>query len=143
MTERAINARANELSQAIEQACRTRDPSALMRLMTRDAVWRDNDNVHVGRDEIWTALSDKWTNALHCTLQQDIVSSDETFIAMRFESEWQHSSHGRWYRTTGQTQITLDDQKLIATIESRHADTPISVNERHLTIPMTTTTNSA
>lgn len=134
---------AAELSRSIEQACRTRDPSVLIRLMTKDTVWRDNDAVHVGRDEIWTALGEKWVHALHCSLRQDVESRDLQCILIRFESEWQHSIRGRWYRTSGTTRLSLDDEGRIKTVETRHTDTPISVSTRRLTISTAATTKPA
>ena len=139
----AIATVATDLARSIEKGCQTRNPSALIRLMTRDAVWRDNDAVHVGRNEIWSALNDKWENALHCTLQQAIESGDAQGAVIRFEAEWQHSQTGRWYRTSGTIRLSLDDQRRIATVESRRTHVPISVSRRRLTIPVAATTESA
>ncbi len=134
---------ATDLSRAIEQACQTRDPSALIRLMASDAVWRNNDAVHVGREEIWSALSANWANTLHYTLQQDIESCDARYVLIRFESEWQHSIRGGWYRTSGELRLSLDGRSRISTIESRHTSAPISVSSRRMTIATTVTSESS
>ena len=125
---------ATELSSAIERACRRRDPSEVIRLMTKDAVWRDNDDVHVGRDEIWNALSEAWVHALHCATRQEIESCDSRGLVIRHESEWQHAIRGRWYRSSGEMRLSLDDHGRITTVESRRAHVPISVSERRLPI---------
>lgn len=129
---------AADLSRSLERACRTRDPSELIRWVTKDAVWRDNDAVHVGRDEIWSALSHRWANSLHCSLRQDVESRDGQCVVIRFESEWQHSIRGRWYRTSGEARVSFDEQRRITTVESRDADTPISVSQRRLPIATVT-----
>ncbi|MDJ0751793.1 MAG: DUF1348 family protein [Woeseiaceae bacterium] len=137
MKNRSSNAApAPDLIRIIERACVERDPSVLIRHMTADTVWRDNDAVFVGRDEIWIALTEKWARALHCALQQDVESIDERAICIRFESEWQHAVHGRWYRTNGQFRISLDDEQRITTVETRHTDMPISVSSRRQRISM-------
>ena len=127
------------LSRSFVLACKTRNPSKLIRLMSKDAVWRDNDAVHVGRDEIWGALNDKWASSLHCTLQQSIESIDTETVVIQFESEWQHSVCGRWFRTTGRIRASVGVHGAITTIESRITDTPISVGDRRLSIAMRTT----
>ena len=125
---------ADDLSRAIEQACQTRDPSALIRLTTSDAVWRDNDAVHVGREEIWSALTANWGNSLHCALKQDVDSCDARNVVIRFQSEWQHSIRGGWYCTSGELRLSLDDRSHISTIESRHSTSPISASGRRMAI---------
>lgn len=129
----------------LQQACQLRDPSALIRLMIKDAVWRDNDAVHVGREEIWSALSNKWASALHCTLNREVVSCDEMSVVIRFDSEWQHSVRGRWYRTSGRVRASFNDHGHVTKVESQLTVKPISVSDRRLAIPVgaTRSQNSA
>ncbi|MDJ0655720.1 MAG: DUF1348 family protein [Xanthomonadales bacterium] len=144
MSNRSISAaKAAEIGRSIEQALSSHSPSQAIRLVTKEAVWRDKDAVHVGRDEIWSALTQKWSNSLHCTLRQEIESFDARRIVIQFESEWQHSICGRWYRSSGEMRVSVDDHWSLSTIESRQTDTPISASERRLAISMAATSDSA
>ena len=140
MNHRSINSTAAAtLSRSFERACKTREPSELIRLLSKDAVWRDNDVVHVGRDEIWSALGNRWANTLHCTLQPNTEFCDAHNMVIRFESEWQNSVCGRWYRTSGKIRAWLDDNGYITKVESQLADIPISVADRRLLIAVAPT----
>ena len=127
------------LSDAIERASQTRDPSEIIRLLAANAVWRSNDTVHVGRGEIWSALSEHWANSLHCTTQQVIESCDSGIDVIQIQSEWQHSINGGWYRTTAELRVRLNEGAKISTIESRHSYSPISLDHRRMSIATTST----
>ncbi len=135
MSDRAIDRpEAMRLCRTIERAWNTRKPSAVIRLLRSDAVWRDNGHVCVGRDEIWTRLRDKWEHALHYRVRQTLRSYGACCIGVSFESEWQDSVHGNWHRTSGQCEINFDGERRITTLESAEVDTAISTTERRLRI---------
>ncbi|MDJ0748197.1 MAG: DUF1348 family protein [Woeseiaceae bacterium] len=131
-----------DFARSIEKACISRNPSEIVRHLARQAVWRDDDTVYVGRDEIWKALNAKWALSLLCTTAHRIELSDSENIKLVLDAEWQHSRSGRWYCTRAVVQVTLDDQSHVATVESRNTIAPISASERRLTIPMATSFES-
>ena len=125
-------AEANRLNEAINIAWNSRDPSNVIRLIEPNAVWRDNDSVFLGRSEIWAALRSRWDHTLHFQLRQHLTSYEGNGIAVRFESEWQDSLHGQWYRTSGGAEFTFGADRLITKIESRTEQQPITAEERQL-----------
>ena len=126
---------ANELAYSIKQASTTKNPTDLVRHLAKQAVWRDNNNVYVGRDEIWSALSHSWASSLICTTDSQIEADESQFIHLTLNSEWQHAKCGRWFRTEFDVRITLDAQSVVSAIESTSTTQKISAADRQLAIP--------
>lgn len=132
---------ATQLAVSIETACGAKDPTEVARHLAKDAVWRDDRAVYVGRDEIWNALNAKWALSLICTTHLEIEASDSQSACFRLNSEWQHANCGRWFRTETSMRVTLDDQSHVSAVESTNATETISAADRRLTIPMAATSD--
>ena len=128
---------ASRLNQAISTAWNSKDPSNVIRIIEANAVWRDNDSVFLGRSEIWAALRSRWEHTLHFQMKQQLESYESNRIRARFESEWQNSLHGQWYRRKGHAEYTFDAGGLITKIESRTERQPITAEERRLRLDTT------
>lgn len=143
MRETAENPRlATELARSIERACVAKDPTELVRHLAKQAVWRDDGVVYVGRGEIWNGLNEKWALSLICTTKLQIEDVDSQSVRFRLNSEWQHASCGRWFRTETSVRVTVDDRSRVSTVESTNATETISAADRRLAIPMPTTSES-
>ncbi len=127
---------ANELAHSIKQAGTTKNPTDLVRHLAKQAVWRDDDHVYVGRDEIWSALNCSWAKSLICTTDSLVVACESQFVRLKLNSEWQHAKCGRWFRTEFDVRITLDEQSAVCAIESSSTTKNISAAERQLAIPL-------
>jgi len=129
------------LNQVITNAWSSKDPSNVIRIIEPNAVWRENDNVFLGRNEIWAALRLRWEHTLHFQMRQDLTSYNDHCIAVRFESEWQDSLRGQWYRESGRVEFTFDTDQLITKIESRIEEHRITVEARRLRLDTTARNN--
>jgi len=129
---------ANLLNEAIRMAWNSKDPSNVIRLIEANAVWRNNDSVFLGRSEIWQALRSQWQHTLHFQTKQELTSYAGNRITSHFESEWQDSLHGQWYRRSGYAEFTFDDDRLITTIESQTEQQRITAERRRLRLGTTT-----
>jgi len=129
---------ASLLNEAISTAWNSRDPSNVIRIIEPNAVWRDNNHIFLGRNEIWSALRAQWEHTLHFQAKQELTSHEHNRITARFESEWQNSLHGQWYRRSGYIEFAFDDSRLITKIESQTNQQPITADERCLRLDMTT-----
>lgn len=129
---------ANELALSIKQAITTKTPTALVRHLAKQAVWRDDNNVYVGRDEIWSALNNSWANSLICTTDLQVGACDAQLVHLKLNSEWQHAKCGRWFRTEIDVRITLDEHSLISAVESTGNTEKISAADRQLAISLAT-----
>ncbi len=136
-------AEAGLLNSKISTAWTSKDPSNVIRIIDPNAVWRDNDSVFLGRSEIWAALRAQWEHTLHFQTKQELASYESHRIAARFQSEWQDSQHGQWYRRSGYAEFTFDDERLITTIESRTEKRRITAEERRLKLDTAARQSSA
>lgn len=128
---------ASELALSIRRASTTKDPTELVRHLAKQVVWRDDSKVHVGRDEIWGALNEKWANSPICLTDLQIEACNPQLILLKLNSEWQHARCGRWFRTQIDMRITLDEQSLVSAVESTSDTEEISAADRELAISLT------
>ena len=143
MREAADNSTiAAELALSIKRACTTKNPTELVRHLAKQAVWRDDSNVHVGRDEIWRALNEKWAHSLICTTDLRIEERDSHLVRLKLNSEWQYAKCGRWFRTESDVRVTLDEQSHVSAVESTSDTKKISAADRELAIPLATPSES-
>ena len=136
-TSTLIKTEADCLNQAISAAWNSKDSSAVLPLLSPNAEWIDNETHHRGRSEIWAALQSQWVHTLHFQVQQHLTSVDGHRITTRYESEWQDSLHGQWYRRSGQAAFLFDADRRITKIESHLEQEPISADARRLRLGVT------
>lgn len=127
---------ADRLTRAISAAWSSRDSSAVLPLLSPSAKWIENEVLHRDRNEICSALQSQWENTLHYQVRQQLISSEGCRITTRYESEWQDSLHGQWYRKSGQAAFLFDAGRLITKIESHLEQEPISADARQLRLGM-------
>lgn len=126
---------ADPLSEAIAIAWNSSKPADMVRLMSREAVWRQGQNVHVGRHEIWTAFEAFWQYRLHYAFTQWVHSVENNIIGVKLLSEWQHSIHGSWFRASGEGSYVIDAGGQVSAMDTQQHEAPISIAERYLSIP--------
>lgn len=115
-------------------AWNARDPADFIRLLSDEPIWKDQDQVIVGRREIWESLQQKWSRALHLAVDHTLRSHDADAITLAFEAEWQDSTRGQWFRTSGESRLQFDANGLISSFDTRGHDEPITAGDRRLSL---------
>ncbi len=136
-TSTLSKAEADRLNRAIGAAWNSKDSSAVLPLLSPNAKWLENEIEHGDRNEIWSALQSQWEHTLHFQVRQQLISFEGFRITTRYESEWQDSLHGQWYRKSGQAAFLFDADRLITKIESHLEQEPISADARQLRLGIT------
>lgn len=127
---------AQEAARLTMDAWTARDPEEFVKLLSNKPIWKDSDQVHVGRHEIWNSLQRKWSRTLHLRVCHTLQAHETNAITIAFETEWQDSIRGQWYRTTGKSRLRFDSKGLISSMDTEGDDEPISAAHRRLTVPV-------
>jgi len=86
--------------QAAEDAWNSRDPERVSQAYTENSEWRNRSEFIVGREQIRTFLSRKWSKEQAYRLKKDLWTYSDNRIAVTFMYEW-HDYAGRWFRSYG------------------------------------------
>ncbi len=106
--------------------------TTLNQLFTEGATWRNNQETFVGKVKIQENLALRRQRLLHYRLGSSVRSFSKNSINLQITSEWQHSSSGQWYRSTGELILNFDVNGSIQNAKSHSHDKKISADKREL-----------
>lgn len=118
--------------QVAEDSWNARDADIIPGQYTADTEWRYRDQFLTGRDAILPFLERAWPKQRHYKLKKNLWSFTGNRISVRFESEWQHSETGQWYRTHGNEHWEFDADGLVHILDLSANDVAITEAERRL-----------
>lgn len=75
--------------------------------------WRDNERHLHGKEQIMSFLKSKTTEQLHNKLTTELWNYSFYQLVVSFQSEWQNSKNGQWYRIRGHGFIDFGQAGLI------------------------------
>lgn len=106
-----------------EDAWNSGNPEQVARLFSVNSEWWNRDQFLAGHENIQAYLQEKSTFGLHYRTRVNLWSHSFSRLSLRFESEWQCSDKGRWYRTRGTALVQLDNKGFIQelSVSSNHA----------------------
>jgi len=93
-----------------EAAWNSRDPELVAMAYSSDALWRNRDELFIGREEIKAFLTRKWAMETNYRLVKNLWSWHDNRIAVRFTYEYQHAETGQWYRCHGNELWQFDNK---------------------------------
>ncbi len=114
---------------AAEDAWNSRDPERVALAYTPDSVWRNRDEVILGRPAIVEFLQRKWVRELDYRLRKNLWAFGESRIAVRFQYEW-HDAGGNWFRSYGNELWEFDARGLMRRREASINDAAITEEQR-------------
>ena len=109
-------------------------PETIIELFAENCEWRDNERQLCRSEEIHSFLSLCQKQQLHYSVRAELWSHSFFRMAISFQSEWQHATKGRWFRSSGHLFIRLDSIGLIKEFCLSTNGSAISVNERSIGI---------
>ncbi|KAF0696503.1 hypothetical protein As57867_012711, partial [Aphanomyces stellatus] len=115
---------------AAEDAWNSRDAHRVSLAYTPDTVWRNRDQIFVGRDAVVAFLTEKWANETNYTLVKNLWCHDGNRIAVRFTYEYQRVSDGQWFRCHGNELWQFDDRGFMQHRDMSGNDVPIRDEDR-------------
>lgn len=118
--------------QAAEDAWNTRDPERVAAAYTADTIWRNRDELIVGRDAVTEFLTRKWERERDYRLRKRLWACTDNRIAVRFQYEWRDQG-GQWWRSYGNELWEFDDLGYMARREASINDLPVSETELRVT----------
>jgi uncharacterized protein len=127
---------AREKVQAAEDAWNTRDPERVAFGYTPDSVWRNRDELLVGRAQIIEFLRRKWARELDYALRKELWAYSGRRIAVRFQYEC-HDRAGQWWRSYGNELWEFTDEGLMSRREASINDVAIAESDRRIHGPRT------
>eukprot|EP00287_Rhodomonas_sp_CCMP768_P029109 CAMPEP_0202853780 /NCGR_PEP_ID=MMETSP1389-20130828/90657_1 /ASSEMBLY_ACC=CAM_ASM_000865 /TAXON_ID=302021 /ORGANISM="Rhodomonas sp., Strain CCMP768" /LENGTH=215 /DNA_ID=CAMNT_0049532339 /DNA_START=305 /DNA_END=950 /DNA_ORIENTATION=+ len=83
---------------AAEAAWNQADPELVSRAYSADSVWRNRDQLFIGREAIQDFLTRKWERETNYRLVKNLWTWHDNRIAVRFTYEYQHAESGQWFR---------------------------------------------
>ena len=82
-------------------------------LFCENCQWRDNERHLHGKEQIMNYLKSKITEQLHNKVTTELWNHSFNQLVVSFQSEWQDSKNGQWYRTSGHGFIRFGQSNLI------------------------------
>ncbi|OQR84576.1 hisitidine kinase [Achlya hypogyna] len=115
---------------AAENAWNSRDAAKVALAYTPDTVWRNRDEIFVGRDAVVSFLESKWTHETNYKLVKHLWCHNDDRIAVRFTYEYQRVSDGQWFRCHGNELWQFDAQGYMQHRDMSGNDVPIDDADR-------------
>ncbi|KAH9124132.1 hypothetical protein AeMF1_005047, partial [Aphanomyces euteiches] len=115
---------------AAEDAWNSRDAARVSLAYTQDTVWRNRDEIFVGRDAVVEFLTRKWVGVANYKLVKNLWCYDGNRIAVRFTYEYQRVSDGQWFRCHGNELWQFDEQGYMQHRDMSGNDIPIDEKDR-------------
>ncbi|KAH9133994.1 hypothetical protein LEN26_006892 [Aphanomyces euteiches] len=115
---------------AAEDAWNSRDAARVSLAYTQDTVWRNRDEIFVGRDAVVEFLTRKWVGEANYKLVKNLWCYDGNRIAVRFTYEYQRVSDGQWFRCHGNELWQFDEQGYMQHRDMSGNDIPIDEKDR-------------
>lgn len=82
-------------------------------LFSENCQWRDNERHLHGKEQIMSFLKSKIAEQLHNKVTTELWNHSFYQLVVSFQSEWQDSKNGQWYRTSGHGFIRFGQENLI------------------------------
>ena len=118
-----------------EDAWNSRNPERVALAYTPDSEWRNRAEFVIGRAQIVSFLTRKWSRELDYRLIKELWAFRDERIAVRFAYEW-HDDSGNWFRSYGNENWEFDEGGLMRLRIASINDAPISVAERKYHWPL-------
>ncbi|ETW04163.1 hypothetical protein H310_04515 [Aphanomyces invadans] len=115
---------------AAEDAWNSRDAERVSLAYTPDTVWRNRDQIFVGREAVVAFLRSKWALETNYTLVKNLWCHDNNRIAVRFTYEYQRISDGQWFRCHGNELWQFDDKGFMQHRDMSGNDVAIDESDR-------------
>ncbi|OQS05686.1 hypothetical protein THRCLA_02208 [Thraustotheca clavata] len=115
---------------AAEDGWNSRDANKVALAYTPDTVWRNRDQIFVGREAVVKFLQEKWALETNYKLVKHLWCSEGDRIAVRFTYEFQRISDGQWFRCHGNELWQFDSQGLMQHRDMSGNDVPIEESDR-------------
>jgi nuclear transport factor 2 (NTF2) superfamily protein len=112
-----------------EDAWNNRDPQRVALAYSIDSQWRNRAEFPVGREQIITFLTRKWSKELEYRLIKELWAFEGNRIAVRFAYEW-HDDNGDWFRSYGNENWEFDETGLMQRRYASINDLPVTEAER-------------
>jgi hypothetical protein len=118
-----------------EDGWNSRDPHKVALAYTIDSRWRNRSEFLVGRDQIVTFLTRKWSTELDYRLIKELWAFDGNRIAVRFAYEF-HNAEGNWFRAYGNENWEFNPEGLMVARHASINDLAIQESERKYHWPL-------
>jgi len=115
---------------AAEAAWNQADPELVSRAYSADSVWRNRDQLFIGREAIQDFLTRKWERETNYRLVKNLWTWHDNRIAVRFTYEYQHAESGQWFRCHGNELWQFDAKGYMQHRDMSGNDIPIAESER-------------
>jgi uncharacterized protein len=118
-----------------EDAWNSRNPERVALAYTPDSQWRNRAEFVIGRAQIVSFLTRKWSRELDYRLIKELWAFRDERIAVRFAYEW-HDDSGNWFRSYGNENWEFDERGLMRRRIASINDLPIAESERKYHWPL-------
>jgi len=118
-----------------EDAWNSRNPERVALAYTPASQWRNRAEFVIGRAQIVSFLTRKWSRELDYRLIKELWAFRDERIAVRFAYEW-HDDSGNWFRSYGNENWEFDERGLMRRRIASINDLPIAESERKYHWPL-------